>query len=73
MREARKRTRSAVDLYERLDRIPMSELDRLRAKAQLARAEKVAELTASAWIAARQLVRALIVRPVRRALATWRA
>jgi hypothetical protein len=73
MRNEHEKARPVVDLYEQLDRIPMSELDRLRAKAQLERAEKVAELAARAWRAVRRLVQALVVRPVTRAVATLRA
>lgn len=69
MRETSKPNRSAVDLHARLDAMPVSELARVRAKAQLERAEYVAELVARAVSAARALLREAIVRPIRLALA----
>lgn len=69
MREDPRETRVEVDLYERLDAMPMSELERVRAKARLARAEHVAELVVRAAGAASKLVRAVFLRPIRRARA----
>jgi hypothetical protein len=52
-------------LYRRLDEIRMSEHERLRAKAQLARAEAVAGVVAAAGRMIARLYRRLIVRPIR--------
>lgn len=56
-----------VDLETRLDGIPMSEIDRLRAEARLARAEAQAELVARAARGVMKLLQLLIVRPLTRA------
>jgi len=61
-------TRSAVDLYERLDAMHMSELERLRAKAHLARAEYVSEAVARLAAGVKKRVRSWLVRPLKRVL-----
>lgn len=72
MRENPPESKLAFDLYERLDAMSMSDIERLRAKAALERAEYIADLMARAAEAVKKLVRAGIVRPIRRALATVR-
>jgi hypothetical protein len=62
----------AVDPYGRLDAMSMSDIERLRAKAALERAEHVADLMARAAEGMKKLLLAGIVRPIRRALATVR-
>lgn len=64
----------AVDPYGRLDAMLMSDIERLRAKAALARAEYLADLMARAAEGVKKLVRAGIgiVRPIKRTLATVR-
>lgn len=62
----------AVDPYGRVDAVLMSDIERLRAKAALARAEHLADLMARAAEGLKKLVRAGIVRPIKRALATVR-
>lgn len=66
--EKKLRDTSAVDLYERLDAMPMSEIERIRAKAHLARAEYVAEASARLAAGVRKRVRSWIVRPLERLL-----
>jgi hypothetical protein len=67
MPEKRNANKSVIDFYARLDAIPMRELDRLHAKAQLERTEYVAELTVRIADAVGRLVRARILRPICRA------
>jgi len=62
----------AVDPYERLDAMSMSEFERLRAKAALERAERVADVMTRAAGGVKKLMREGIVRPLKRALATVR-
>jgi hypothetical protein len=64
MPEKRNANKSVIDFYARLDAIPMRELDRLHAKAQLERTEYVAELTVRIADAVGRLVRARILRPI---------
>lgn len=66
MRKAMQQDRSSVDLYARLDAVSMDEQARRHAKAQLARAEYVAELIARAASAFGRLMRVWIVQPVGR-------
>lgn len=68
MPEASQEKESILNLYERLDATSMDEFARVRAKADLARAEFVVELVARAASALGDLVRARIVRPIRRVL-----
>jgi hypothetical protein len=68
MREKPRKPRSAVDLYERLGAIPISEVERIRAKAHLARAEHIAEIFARAVAGVKRLARFWIVRPLKRVL-----
>jgi hypothetical protein len=67
MPEKRTANKPVIDFYARLDAIPMRELDRLHAKAQLERTEYVAELIVRGTSAVRRLVRARILRPICRA------
>lgn len=53
-------------LYGRLDEIKMGEYERLMAKASLARAEAVSQLLHAAVRGLQRLLRALVVRPIRR-------
>jgi nitric oxide reductase activation protein len=53
-------------LLKRLDEVRMTESDRIRAKAHLARAEAVADAVAGVGPALRRLYRRLVVRPLRR-------
>lgn len=66
MRKTEQKDRSAVDLYARLDEVSMIESARLHAKAQLARAEYLAELIDRAASAFGRLMRAWIVQPIGR-------
>ncbi len=70
MREKLREGKLTADLNERLDAMSMSEVERSRAKAQLARAEHAAEVMARAAGGVTKLAQALIVRPIKRALAT---
>lgn len=63
-----RKTGSAVDLYERLDAMPMSEFERIRAKAHLARAEFVSEAVARLVAGVKKQVRSRTVRPLKRVL-----
>jgi hypothetical protein len=67
MPEKRTANKPVIDFYARLDAIPMRELDRLHAKAQLERTEYVAELTVRVANAVRRLLRVRILRPICRA------
>lgn len=67
MPEKRTANKPVIDFYARLDAIPMRELDRVHAKAQLERTEFVAELIARVANAVQRLVRARILRPICRA------
>ena len=63
----KRNTKSEMEfLYRRLDEVRMSELDRMRAKAQLARTEAVADFLAAGGKAVSRLVRKLVIRPIRR-------
>jgi len=53
-------------LYRRLDEIRMSEYERQRAKAHLARAEAAVALIAATGRLIARLFRRLVVRPIRR-------
>lgn len=66
MRKAMQQDRSPVNLYERLDAVSMDERARLHAKAQLARAEYVAELIDRAASAFGRRMRVWIVQPIGR-------
>ena len=66
MRKARQQDKSLVDLYEQLDAVSMDERARLHAKAQLARAEYVAELIDRAGSAFGRMMRVWIVQPIGR-------
>jgi len=66
MREAMQQDRSLVDLNERLDAVSMDGRARLHAKAQLARAEYVAELIDRAASALGRMMRVWIVQPIGR-------
>lgn len=68
MSEKLRKSRPAVDLYERLGAIPISEVERIRAKAHLARAEHVAEILVRAVGGVKKLARSWIVRPLKRVL-----
>jgi len=70
MREKLRETEATVDIYERLDAMPMSLTERARAKAELARAEYVVEIFARAARKVKRLVRSRIVRPLKRVLGT---
>lgn len=72
MREKLPEPKLAVDLYERLDAMHMSDFERLRAKAALEQAEYVADLMARAAEGVKKLVRAGIVQPIKRTLAALR-
>jgi hypothetical protein len=72
MRENLPEAKLAIDLYERLDAMSMSDIERLRAKAALERAEYLADVMARAVEGVKKLVSAGIVRPIKRALATVR-
>jgi hypothetical protein len=72
MNEKLPEPRLAVDLFERLDAMSMSEVERLRAKAALARAEHLADVMACAAGSVKKLVRAVITGPIKRALAIVR-
>jgi hypothetical protein len=72
MREKLPEAKLALDLYERLDAMSMSDIERLRAKAQLERAEYVTDVMARAAGGVKKLVRVGIVRPIKRALAAAR-
>lgn len=72
MREKLPEPKLVVDIYERLDAMSMSDIERLRAKAALERAEYVADLVVRAAEGVKKLARAGIVRPIKRALATVR-
>ena len=61
-----KRSNELEFLFRRLDRVRMSERDRVLAKAHLERAEAVAALLAGAAKNLRWLYRRLVVRPLRR-------
>lgn len=63
MRKDLSEARVAVDLYARLDALPVNDVERVRAKMQLARAEHVADLIARAIEAVRRFLRVRIVRP----------
>lgn len=67
MKEELREIKLPVDFESRLDGIPMSEIDRLRAKAHLARAEAQAELIARAARGVMKLLRLVIVHPLKRA------
>lgn len=67
MKEDLREVKLPVDFDARLDGIPMSEIERLRAKAHLARAEAQAELIARAAKGVMKLLRLLIVHPLKRA------
>lgn len=56
-------------LNARLDEVRMSGHERLRAKASLARAEAVAELLVAFASALKRLLKALVLRPIRRLIA----
>jgi hypothetical protein len=53
-------------LYTRLDQIRMSDYERLRARASLARGDAIATLILSAFEGAGRLLKTLVVRPIRR-------
>jgi len=63
------RNRKANDkldfLNARLDAVRMADYERIRAKAQLARAEAMADLIAAIGRGLRRLLRTLVVRPIR--------
>ena len=68
------RNRKANDkldfLNARLDAVRMADYERIRAKAQLARAEAMADLIAAIGRGLRRLLRTLVVRPIRRLTAS---
>ena len=68
------RNRKANDkldfLNARLDAVRMADYERIRAKAQLARAEAMADLIAAIGRGLRSLLRTLVVRPIRRLTAS---
>lgn len=66
MRKTDLRDKSTVNLYERLNAVSMDERERAYAKAQLARAEYVAELVDRATGAFGRLMHGWIVRPLGR-------
>ena len=68
MRKNMRETRSTVDLFERIHAMPMSELERIRAKAHLARAEYVVDALARLAAGVKNRVRSGIVRPLKRVL-----
>jgi len=72
MRENLPEPKLAIDLYERLDAMSMSDIERLHANAALERAEYVADLMARAAEGVKKLVRAGRDRPIKRALVTAR-
>ena len=53
-------------LFQRLNEVRMNEGERLRARAQLERAEAVASLIVATCQAIERLFRKLVVRPIRR-------
>ena len=57
-------------LYVRLDQIRMSRSERIKAKAQLARAEAVVEAVFAIGCGASRLLKRLVLRPVRRMAAS---
>ena len=61
-----KSSKELAFLFKRLDEVRITEPDRIRAKAHLARAEAVADALADAGAALGRLYRKLIVRPLRR-------
>ena len=61
-----KRSNELEILFRRLDEVRISERERIRAKAQLERAEAVASLIADAGKGLERLYRKLVVRPLRR-------
>lgn len=71
MTQKTSKTNSSLDFfYARLDKVQMSEHERLRAKASLARAEAIADLTFEIARAAKRLLKNLVVRPIRRLAAS---
>ena len=65
------KTNDKLDLLNaRLDAIQMADYERIRAKAQLARAEAMADLIAAIGRGLRRLLRTLVVRPIRRLTAS---
>lgn len=68
MRKKMRDAKSTVDLFERIDAIPIRELERIRAKAHLARTEYVAEALARLAAGVKKRVRSRIVRPLKRVL-----
>lgn len=62
--------KSANQFHERLDAMPKGDLERMHAKARLARAEFNAQLIARAVRVLRNLVRMRILRPIKRAFGT---
>lgn len=67
MSEKMNKTNASMDfLNVRLDRVTMSDYERLHAKASLARAEAVAELLARMTGSVKRLLRTVLLRPFRR-------
>ena len=65
------KTNDKLDLLNaRLDAIQLADYERIRAKAQLARAEAMADLIAAIGRGLRRLLRTLVVRPIRRLTAS---
>ena len=58
-------------LYARLDQVQMSQAERIKAKAQLARAEAVVDLVFAAGCGVKQLVKKRLLRPFRRMAASF--
>jgi hypothetical protein len=61
-----RRNKELEFMYQRLDEVRLSERERIRARAQLERAEAVASLIVDGGKAIERLFRKLVVRPIRR-------
>lgn len=57
-------------LYERLDQVQMSQSQRILAKAQLARAQAVADAVFAVLHGSKRLLKTLVLRPFRRLTAS---
>ena len=67
----KRNTKSELEfLYSRLDEVRMSERERMRAKAHLARAEAVADFLVAGAQAVSRLFSKLVIRPILRVAAS---
>lgn len=58
-------------LYTRLDEVHMSDYDRIKAKAHMARTEAIADAAFALGRRLRSLLKALVIRPIRRMTASF--